>query len=131
MPKPENVRPYVRKKGDPPLPGAGRPKGSLNSKTILGRLLGIKEVVSDPFTGKPRKITQLELITLKQLEKARAGNLNSYNAILNRYEGMPEQRQIQEFEEGTEIYVNVGQPKKFQQVQEPETPPDEPETPVE
>lgn len=115
-----------RKKGDPPLPGAGRPKGSLNSKTILARLLGIKETVVDPFTDKPRKMTQLELITLKQLEKARNGNLLSYQALLNRYEGMPEQRQIQEFPEGTEISVTVGQPKRFQPMEPPieATPPE-------
>lgn len=127
MPNPENMIP--RKKGDPALPGAGRPKGSLNSKTILRKLLGIKETVVDPFTDKPRKMTQLELITLKQLEKARNGNLNSYQALLNRYEGMPEQRQIQEFEEGTEIHVTVGQPKRFQKVEE--EPPAESEMQVE
>lgn len=109
MPNPQNMIP--RKKGDPPLPGAGRPKGSLNSKTILAQMLGLKETVKHPVTGKEKKMTQLELINLKQLEKARKGDLGAYNALLDRFEGRPEQKQINEFPDGTEINLTVGAPK--------------------
>jgi len=35
MPNPENIRPYIRKPGDPGLPGAGHPKGMSNKKPPL------------------------------------------------------------------------------------------------
>lgn len=81
----DNLKP--RKKGDPALPGAGRPKGALNTRTLLKRMLSVKENYIDPKTGKRKKMTNLEIMLLRQMTKAKEGNLDSFNAIIDRYEG--------------------------------------------
>ena len=117
-----NLEGHKRQKGDPPLPGAGRPKGSLNTKTILTKILGWKEEVTNPISGKKYKATQAEIILLKQLEKARKGDLGAFNALLDRFEGKPEQKTVNEFPEGTEITLSVGAPvmPKKQEPTEPD-----------
>lgn len=87
----------------------GRIKGSLNSKTILKKWLGIKNKSEHPKTKKMVAMTDLDLIILKQIELAKTGNVLAANFILDRYEGKPEQKQNIAFEEGAaEITVRIG-----------------------
>lgn len=81
-----------RKKGDPPLPGAGRPKGAPNMKTILAKMLSMKEDFTNPISKKRGKASQLEIILWKQLQAARNGNLAAFNAIVDRFEGKADQK---------------------------------------
>lgn len=124
--KEQNLKP--RAKGDPPLPGAGRPKGSLNVKTVLAKFLKVKTEGPDPFNpNKKVKLTQLDIIVLKQVEKAQKGDTAAFNAVMDRWEGKAEQKITNAFEEGTEINLTVGKPIRPGQ-KEPEQP-IEPETP--
>lgn len=90
----------------------GRPVGSLNAKTIINRWLKAKEKIKHPITGKEVRLSQLDIITLAQLKEARTGNTAAFNALLDRTEGRPEQKQIHDFDEGTEIIVRVGKKKE-------------------
>jgi hypothetical protein len=74
------------KKGEVRNPN-GRPKGSLNSKTILNRFLALEEQIENPVTGELENMTQLDIIYLKQIAKARKGDLQAMKEILDRFEG--------------------------------------------
>ena len=80
----------------PPVKGEirnphGRAKGSLNSKTILKRFLSLTEKVKNPVTGDFENMTQLDIIYLKQIEKARKGDLAAMKERLDRLEGKAKQ----------------------------------------
>jgi len=74
------------KKGEVRNPNGKKP-GTLNSKTILKRWLKLEEEITNPITGNKEKMSQLDIITLMQLSKARKGELASYKELLDRYEG--------------------------------------------
>lgn len=104
-----------RKKGDPPFPGAGRPKGSLNAKTILEKILASKSEGPDPFAADPEKakkvkLSQKQLIMYQLVAKARQGDMAAIKEILDRTEGKALQAVQHEYPEGTEINVKVGKP---------------------
>ena len=80
-----------RQPGQGPLPGAGRPKGSQSAKTVIAKWLAVKQKSLNPLTGKEQNLTQLDIITLAQLKNARAGEVQAYNALLDRMEGKPKQ----------------------------------------
>lgn len=69
----------------------GKPKGTLTAKTIIKKWLAGKEAITNPITKKIVKMSQLDIMVLKQIEKARKGDTNAFNALLNRMEGMPKQ----------------------------------------
>ena len=104
-----NLRP--QEPGAPGKPGAGRKKGSVSAKTIIKKWLEAKEKIKHPITGKEVTLTQLDIISLAQLKKARAGDTQAFNALLDRTEGKPEQKVQNAFPEGTEIAVTIGKPK--------------------
>lgn len=84
----ENLIPA--KKGEIRNPN-GRPKGLPNSKTVLRRLLALTEQTKNPVTGEMEEMSQLEIITLKQLANARKGDLKAYREMLDRLEGKAQQ----------------------------------------
>ena len=66
---------------------AGRPKGLPNTKTRLIRLLSLVEKIKNPVTGVVEGFTILEQLDLRQIERARKGDLKSYKEIIDRLEG--------------------------------------------
>lgn len=70
----------------------GKPKGTLSAKTIIKKWLKGKEEIINPITRKPEKMTQLDIMILKQVEKARKGDTGAFTALLDRMEGKPKQQ---------------------------------------
>lgn len=84
----DNLRPA--KKGEVRNP-KGKPKGTLNSKTILRRFLSLEENIRNPVTGSDEKMSVLEVLYLKQIAKARNGDLPSFKEVVDRFEGRAQQ----------------------------------------
>jgi len=82
----KNIIPHQFKKGQSGNPN-GRPKGSLNSKTILQKFLDLKTQAENPITNELENLTVAEQIHLKQVAKAIEGDLYSYKEIIDRLEG--------------------------------------------
>lgn len=76
----------------------GRGKGNLNVATHIRRLLMAKEVVAGEnlpsFIKKGARITQLDIMILAQIKNARSGDVQSFNALMDRIEGKPVQKQV-------------------------------------
>lgn len=86
----KNLRPP--KKGEIRNP-KGRGKGTLNSKTVAIKWLAVLEKAKNPFKGnKPENMSQMDIIVLAQLAKARKGDVSAFNALLDRTEGRPLQK---------------------------------------
>lgn len=79
------------KKGEPSPNPAGLPKGTLHSKTIIRKWLEAVEKAKNPITSETENLTQLDIITLKQLEKARKGDTIAFRELLDRMEGKAHQ----------------------------------------
>lgn len=92
----------------------GRPKGSMNMKTCIEKFMRIKEIATNPITKRVMKLSQQEIIVLSMIKEARNGSVQAFTALSDRIDGKPEQRQINSFEEGTEINLTVGKPKDLQ-----------------
>lgn len=69
----------------------GRGKGTLNSKTIIAKWLKVKQEVEHPVTKEKIKLTQLDIMVMKQIDKARNGSVQAFDALLDRLEGRPRQ----------------------------------------
>jgi hypothetical protein len=82
----DNITKHQFKKGQSGNPN-GRPKGSLNSKTILQRFLDLKTEATNPITNELENLTVAEQIHLVQIANAIAGDLYSYKEIIDRLEG--------------------------------------------
>jgi len=80
-----------RVKGDPSLNPAGSHKGTMHSKTIIRKWLEAQEKAKNPINGATELLTQLDIITLKQLEKARKGDTIAFKELLDRMEGKARQ----------------------------------------
>lgn len=78
-------------KGDPSPNPNGRPKGSLNTKTIIRRWLSAVETAKNALSGEDEDLTQLDIITIAQIVKARNGDTFAFNALLDRTDGKPKQ----------------------------------------
>ena len=85
----KNLKPA--KKGDVRNP-SGKPKGTLNHKTILDRFLALEEKMTNPVTGEQEQFSQYEIIYLQLIGQARKGNLKAMKELLDRYEGKAQQR---------------------------------------
>jgi hypothetical protein len=86
MPNPENIKPHKFKKGQSGNP-KGRKPGSINARTVIKRWLEAEEKKKNPISEKEEVLSQLDLITLAQLVKARKGDTSAFNALLDRTEG--------------------------------------------
>ena len=84
----ENLKPI--KKGEV-RNAKGKVPGTLSAKSIIKRWLSVKEDSENPITGDIEKLTQLDIITIKQILKAKAGDTGAFNALLDRAEGKPRQ----------------------------------------
>lgn len=80
-----------RKKGDPGNPGVGRPKGSLNSATIISKWLKVKQTIDNPITGNQQSLSQFDIIVLKQITNAKDVDTRAFNALIDRLEGKASQ----------------------------------------
>lgn len=78
------------KKGEVRNPN-GRPKGALSVKTVLRRWLEAEQEITHPFTKETTTLSQLDIITLEQLKKARKGDTYAYKTLLDRLFGKPKQ----------------------------------------
>jgi len=87
----------------------GKPPGTLNSKTILARLLKNKGTYTDP-RGKVWRMPKLALMFQGQIDLAiEERSTQAFNAVLDRWEGKAVQPQQIGFEEGAaEITVRIG-----------------------
>lgn len=96
------------KKGEVRNPN-GRPKGSLNTKTILQRFLNLEMEQKNPFTKELEKMSVLELMNLKQIANALEGDLPAFKEIIDRYEGkLLTQTKTEHSGEMTTNIVNLG-----------------------
>lgn len=90
MPNTENLKP-AWKKGESGNP-KGRPKGSLNSSTILNKFLSIvKKNVKNPITQEKEDMSVAEIMNLAIIAKASKGDVRAYREILDRLEGKVQQ----------------------------------------
>lgn len=78
------------KKGEVRNP-KGRGKGTPNLKTVLKRWLYTTETVKNPYTKKEEELTQVDIMVMAQLGKARKGDTTAFNALLDRLDGRPKQ----------------------------------------
>jgi len=69
----------------------GRPPGIPNAKTRYKRLLELTTKATNPITKETEDFTQLELMDMAIFNKALKGDLASYNTIMDRLEGKPQQ----------------------------------------
>lgn len=90
MANPQNIIQHKFPKGKSGNP-AGKPKGTLSAKTIIRKWLESQEKIIHPITKQEIKVTVLDSITLAQIAKARKGDVNAFNALLDRLEGKPKQ----------------------------------------
>jgi len=70
----------------------GRGKGVPNTATIIRKWLAAKEEINNPITGKKGRLTQLDIMILAQVKKARDGDVTSFGALLDRMDGKPLQK---------------------------------------
>ena len=80
----------------PPVKGEvrnpkGKPKGSLNSKTRLIRLLTVMQDITNPITGEVEGFSVLEQMDIAKIQKALGGDSKAYEILLDRLEGKPNQ----------------------------------------
>lgn len=53
--------------------------------------LSLQTLASNPITKKKELLSQLDLMTIKMINKAKNGNVNAYNALMDRAFGKPKQ----------------------------------------
>ena len=82
----KEIKAYEFKKGQSGNPN-GRPKGVLNSKTILERFLSIEKSMKNPLNDEFENLSIAELMALKQIANALNGDLGAYKEITDRLEG--------------------------------------------
>ena len=92
----ENLIPY--KKGQSGNP-KGRPVGSKNRSTIAKKWLSVQQDLKNPLTGDKETMSQEDLMTLALIKKAREGDTQAYQKLLDSAYGAPLQQVIQEIVE--------------------------------
>jgi hypothetical protein len=85
----ENLIPF--KKGQSGNP-KGRPVGSKNRSTIAKKWLSVEQNQKNPITNKDEDMSQEDLITLALIKKARKGDVQAYQKLLDSAYGAPVQQ---------------------------------------
>lgn len=91
VPQPHGGAIKLAEKGDVLNP-KGKPKGVPHSSTRLKRLLELTENLTNPVTHEVEGFSVAEQLDLAQILKARKGDTQAYNAILDRFEGKPQSK---------------------------------------
>ncbi len=85
----ENLIPY--KKGQSGNP-KGRPVGSKNRSTIAKKWLSVEQDLKNPLTGEKENMSQEDLMTLALIKRAREGDTQAYQQLLDSAYGAPIQQ---------------------------------------
>lgn len=85
----ENLIPYQKGQSGNPK---GRPKGSKNRSTIAKKWLSVEQNQKNPLTNKDEDMSQEDLITLALIKKARKGDVQAYQKLLDSAYGAPVQQ---------------------------------------
>ena len=85
----ENLIPFVKGQSGNPK---GRPKGSKNRSTVAKKWLAVEQNQKNPLTNKDEDMSQEDLITLALIKKARKGDVQAYQKLLDSAYGAPVQQ---------------------------------------
>lgn len=69
----------------------GRPKGSKNRATTIKKWFDVYQNFKNPITGEDEFLDQEDICTLAIIKRARDGNVNAYNALMDSAYGSPAQ----------------------------------------
>ena len=96
----QNLTPF--KPGHKPV-GAGRPKGTKNTATIIKKFMKAKmRVDKHPITKKPGTLTMQEMMVLAMLKKATNGDARAFDSLIDRIDGKVPQKIQPQIGEGGE-----------------------------
>lgn len=91
MGREDNLKPF--KKGfDERRNLKGCPVGNKNRSTIVKKWLEVNTNEINPLTNKTENLSQEDIITLKQIEKAKDGDSTAYKLIMDSTYGLPQQQ---------------------------------------
>lgn len=85
----ENLIPYQKGQSGNPK---GRPKGSKNRSTIAKKWLQVEQDLKNPLTSEIETMSQEDLMTLALIKKARKGDVQAYQKLLDSAYGAPVQQ---------------------------------------
>ena len=85
----ENLIPFQKGQSGNPK---GRPVGSKNRSTIAKKWLSVEQNQKNPLTNKDEDMSQEDLITLALIKKARKGDVQAYQKLLDSAYGAPVQQ---------------------------------------
>jgi len=85
----ENLIPYEKGQSGNPK---GRPKGSKNRSSVAKKWLSVEQNQKNPLTNKDEDMSQEDLITLALIKKARKGDVQAYQKLLDSAYGAPVQQ---------------------------------------
>ena len=82
MSKENPIKKHQYKSGESGNP-TGRPKGSLNRKTVAREYLAFLQEEVNPLTGIKELLSNEDMITLALIHKAKKGDVNAYKALMD------------------------------------------------
>ena len=82
MSKENPIKKHQYKSGESGNP-TGRPKGSLNRKTVAREYLAFLQEEVNPLTGIKELLSNEDMITLALIHKAKKGDVSAYKALMN------------------------------------------------
>jgi transposase len=85
----DNLIPFQKGQSGNPK---GRPVGSKNRSTIAKKWLEIEQKLKNPLTNEVEKMSQEDLMTLALIKKAREGDTQAYQKLLDSAYGQPLQQ---------------------------------------
>lgn len=85
----ENLIPYEKGQSGNPK---GRPKGSKNRSSVAKKWLSVEQNQKNPLTNQDEDMSQEDLITLALIKKARKGDVQAYQKLLDSAYGAPVQQ---------------------------------------
>lgn len=86
----ENLIPFA-KGGDDRINKNGRPKGTVNIKTLVQKILAVEVDEINPLTGLVERMTVAEALIMKQVVKANKGDTKSFEVLKDHIEAKPKQ----------------------------------------